>query len=76
MGTSMMVYCYIAIVYGKTQGYMQATLDILCIPTSLAFLPYNVTAHSLVLILFLCYVVALITVLDLVIDIVVQLINS
>ena len=44
------------------------TVDILFIPTSLAFLPYNVTAHGLVLILFLCYVVALITVLVLVID--------
>ena len=30
---------------------------------SLAFLPYNVTAHNLVLILLLCYVLALITVL-------------
>ena len=39
------------------------TVDILFIPTSLAFLPYNVTAHNLVLILFLCYVLALITVL-------------
>ena len=54
----------------------KATVDILFIPTSLAFLPYNVTAHGLVLILFLCYVVALITVLVLVIDIVVQLINT
>ena len=48
------------------------TVDILFIPTSLAFLPYNVTAHGLVLILFFCYVVAFITVLVLVIYIVVQ----
>ena len=42
------------------------TVDILFIPTSLVFLPYNVTAHNLVIILFLCYVLALITVLVLV----------
>ena len=66
----MMVYCYIATVYGKTQGYMYS---IYIVPsTSLAFLPYNVTAHGLVLISFLCYVVALITVLVFVIYIVVQ----
>ena len=65
----MMVYCYIAIVYGDTTGYMYHRY---IVPTSLEFLPYNVTAHGLVHILFLCYVVALITVLVLVIDIVVQ----
>ena len=48
------------------------TVDILFIPTFLAFLPYNVTAHGLVLILFFYYVVAFITVSVLVIDIVVQ----
>ena len=46
----------------------KATCTVLFIPTSLAFLPYNVTAYGLVLILFLCYVVALITVLVPVID--------
>ena len=65
----MMFYCYIAIVYGDTQGYMYRRY---IVPTSLEFLPYNATAHGLVRILFLCYVVALITVLVLVIDIVVQ----
>ena len=46
------------------------TVDILFIPTSSAFLPYDVTAHGLALILFLCYVV--ITLLVLIINIVVQ----
>ena len=44
----MMVYCYIAIVYGVTQGYMYRRY---IVPTSLEFLPYNVTAHGLVRIL-------------------------
>ena len=56
----------------KHKATLRPTLDILFIPISSAFLPYNVTAHGLVLILFLCYVVALITVLVLVIDIVDQ----
>ena len=63
----MMVYCFIAIVYGDTQGYMYRRY---IVPTS--FLPYNVTAHGLVRIFYSCYVVALITVLVVVIDIVVQ----
>ena len=53
------------------------TVDILFIPTPLVFFLttlYSVTAHGLVLILFLCYLVALITDLVLVINIVV--INS
>ena len=109
----MIVYCYIAIVYGKTQGhtkpiimsplsernlvllfcicfnclikiclYNKKNVDIFFISISLAFLPHNVTAHGLILRSFSCYVVALITVLVLVIDIVAsdnivnQLINS
>ena len=67
----MMIYCYIAISC-MVKHKATCTVDILFIHTSLAFLPYNATAHGLVLIFFLCYVVALITVLVLVIDIVVK----
>ena len=61
----MMVHCYIAIVYGKTQGYMYRRY-IVHSHTFIEFMPYNVTAHGLVLILLICYVAALITVLVLV----------
>ena len=44
----MMVYCYIAMVKHKAI----CTVNILFIPTSLMFLPYNVTAHNLFFILF------------------------
>ena len=47
----MMAYGYIAILYVKTQDYNH--VGILFLPAFLVFLPYNVTAHGLVVIFFL-----------------------
>ena len=58
----MMVYCYIAIVYGKTHGNMYRRYIVHFHIFSIFALGLQfVTAHGLALILFLCYVVILIT---------------
>ena len=67
----MLVYCYIAIVYGKTQGYMYRRYIVLFHIFIVLVLQCNCSWSSLYIVSMLCSCTN-ITVLVLVIDIVVQ----